>query len=635
MRELKVVVLLVLIVGLAACGGGSDSSSTGPGANPRASLYNLSGSVSGLTGAGLVLRSAAGESLNISADGPFKFSTAVADGSQFKVTIAKNPSNPTQSCKVDNGAGTVAGKDITNVSVTCVTNTYAVRGTVTGLLGSGLVLRNNGGDDLAVSADGTFLFATAVTDGTAYDVTIATQPSPPPNQTCSVSNGSGTLKGRDISNVTVNCVSQPYTISVNVTGLNGSGLVLLNNGIDNLNIAADGLFAFSKTIADGTAYGVSILTQPSSPNQTCTISSGSGNVNGADITVAVSCSDNIPVTSISDASVVEGDSGTANLIFTVNLSVVAAMSDVTGNVTVDYAASDGTATAGSDYTATSGTLTIPAGTTSNTIAVPVAGDTGSEPNETLTLTLSNISANATLGTAVATGTLINDDGGFLDDTGITLCANGGASPCATGQEDGDFGRDVTANDDTDGHAGFSFVKLDNAGGALTDQSVAYTATPWNCILDQVTKLMWEVKTDDGGLHDKDWTYTWYNSDGASNGGDAGTAGGTTTCGGTVIDGCDTEKFLSKVNNAGLCGYTDWRVPTADELLSLVDYSPVVSGPVIDGPWFPNTIASAYWSSKRDVSKSGNAWYVNFGSGTANSYLTSYPNYYVRLVRGGQ
>ena len=144
--------------------------------------------------------------------------------------------------------------------------------------------------------------------------------------------------------------------------------------------------------------------------------------------------------------------------------------------------------------------------------------------------------------------------------------------------------------------------------------------------------MWEVKTDDGGLHDKNGTYTWYNSDSASNGGDVGTAGGSSTCS-SVVGGCDTEKFLNTVNNAGLCGYTDWRVPTEDELLSLVNYGRTISGPYIDVNWFPNNKALAYWSSKPDVSTSGNAWYVNFGYGTAHSYVTSYP-YYVRLVRGG-
>ncbi len=104
-----------------------------------------------------------------------------------------------------------------------------------------------------------------------------------------------------------------------------------------------------------------------------------------------------------DATVVEGDSGTTPLTFTV------AMVPVSGSdVTVDYTASNGTATAGSDYTAASGTLTIPAGQASGTIVVSVIGDKMYEPNETLTVTLSN-SVGATIVVGTATGTILNDD----------------------------------------------------------------------------------------------------------------------------------------------------------------------------------------------------------------------------------
>ncbi|MDP9300173.1 MAG: Ig domain-containing protein,Calx-beta domain-containing protein, partial [Actinomycetota bacterium] len=113
--------------------------------------------------------------------------------------------------------------------------------------------------------------------------------------------------------------------------------------------------------------------------------------------------DPLPQLVVGDASVLEGNSGTSPLTFTV------AMVPVSGSdVTVDYTTSDGTATAGSDYTAAPGTLTIPAGQTSGSIAVSVIGDTTYEPNETFTLTLSN-PAGATIVTDTAVGTIINDD----------------------------------------------------------------------------------------------------------------------------------------------------------------------------------------------------------------------------------
>lgn len=111
----------------------------------------------------------------------------------------------------------------------------------------------------------------------------------------------------------------------------------------------------------------------------------------------------LPVLSVADAQVAEGDDGAAHLMFTVTLS---SASDAP--VSVHYATADGTATAGSDYTALSGTLTFAAGETSKTVHVMVHGDTAVEGSETLTLTLSGPSG-ATLGDAVATGTIVNDD----------------------------------------------------------------------------------------------------------------------------------------------------------------------------------------------------------------------------------
>lgn len=107
---------------------------------------------------------------------------------------------------------------------------------------------------------------------------------------------------------------------------------------------------------------------------------------------------------IGGGSVVEGNSGTVQLAFTVSLSAPAA--DV---VTVNYATGGGTATAGSDYIAQSGLLSFAPGETSKTILVDVIGDTAFESNETFGVTLSGATANARVQTASATGTITNDD----------------------------------------------------------------------------------------------------------------------------------------------------------------------------------------------------------------------------------
>ncbi len=112
-----------------------------------------------------------------------------------------------------------------------------------------------------------------------------------------------------------------------------------------------------------------------------------------------------PSLAIDSPSVAEGDAGSTDLTFTVTLSEA-----LTEPVTVDYAdAGTGTATSGTDYVAiTGGTLTFPAGTTSRAIVVAVTGDVLDEPDETVAVTLSN-AANAAIGPATGTGTIIDDD----------------------------------------------------------------------------------------------------------------------------------------------------------------------------------------------------------------------------------
>ena len=99
--------------------------------------------------------------------------------------------------------------------------TYTVGGTVSGITGSGLVLRNNGGDDLPVSASGMFTFATTVANGAAYDVTVYTQPANP-TQACVVTNASGTIGSSNVTNVAVACPTPPSNDSVIHTFIGGA-----------------------------------------------------------------------------------------------------------------------------------------------------------------------------------------------------------------------------------------------------------------------------------------------------------------------------------------------------------------------------------------------------------------------------
>jgi uncharacterized repeat protein (TIGR01451 family) len=114
--------------------------------------------------------------------------------------------------------------------------------------------------------------------------------------------------------------------------------------------------------------------------------------------------DTSPSLSINSVSQPEGNSGTSSMIFTVTLSPASA-----NTVIVSYATANGSATAGSDYTSTTGTLTFAPGITSQTIAVPVIGDTSNEADETFTIALAS-PANATILAGTGTGTIQDDDG---------------------------------------------------------------------------------------------------------------------------------------------------------------------------------------------------------------------------------
>ena len=160
---------------------------------------------------------------------------------------------------------------------------YVISAAVSGLTGT-LVLQDNGSDNLTVTANGTFAFATQIASGGTYKVAVFTQPS---GQTCSLgSNSSGTVTAN--VTVTVTCTTTPvnYTISVAVSGLTGT-LVLQDNGSDNLTITTNGTFAFATQIASGGAYNVVVMTQPS--GQSCSLGSNSSGTASANVTVTVTC----------------------------------------------------------------------------------------------------------------------------------------------------------------------------------------------------------------------------------------------------------------------------------------------------------------------------------------------------------
>jgi hypothetical protein len=173
-----------VVVLCSGCGGGSD----------------ISGTVTGLTVAGLTLSNGF-EAISVAKDATsFAFPALVDDTKTFNVTVVTQPTG--LRCTVANGSGTAASNtDVSNVIVTCIA-VYPLSGTLSGLRRSGLVL-NNGSEDVSVAAEApSFAFPTGLASGTTYVVTVKTEPIA---QVCSVSNGTGTVGSVAVANVAVSC----------------------------------------------------------------------------------------------------------------------------------------------------------------------------------------------------------------------------------------------------------------------------------------------------------------------------------------------------------------------------------------------------------------------------------------------
>nr|WP_315475662.1 PKD domain-containing protein [uncultured Undibacterium sp.] len=211
----------------------------------------------------------------------------------------------------------------------------------------------------------------------------------------------------------------------------------------------------------------------------------------------------------------------------------------------------------------------------------------------------------------------------LNDTGITanqcqdrpdsilMSCTSAAAIAYYDQQDGMVGRDVTSPEASDGKLGFKYTKLDATGKVLPA-----SATTWSCVKDNTTGLTWEVKTADGGQRDRTKSYTNY-GDGRTD---------------------DASAFAKSVNSAGLCGYySEWRLPTAMELQSIVDYG-TADATFLDSAWFVNTLGTKYWTSTRrafigeKTNAVDNAWFVDFSNGEVSPYINGDSKLLVRLVR---
>lgn len=330
------------------------------GATPTPpTTYTVSVLVTGLNGSGLVLQDNGGDNLAIASSGSFTFATAIVSGSAYNVTVQTQPSTPAQTCVASNPQGTV--NNVVVVLLACTDNTFTIGVTVSGLSGTGLVLQDNGADSLTITGNGNFTFATAIARGSTYNVTVGTQPA---SQTCTVTNGYGTASISNITGILVTCytTTTTYTIGGSVSGLSGTGFILEQNGGNNLAVSANGSFVFTTPVPSGSPFSVTVLTEPSSPAQNCSVTGGQGTATTNISSVVVTCV-NLPysvggtITNLTASGLVLQDNGGDALSIASGATTFTFVTPVTGGAT--YAVTVKTQPTGANCAITNGSGTMP------------------------------------------------------------------------------------------------------------------------------------------------------------------------------------------------------------------------------------------------------------------------------------
>jgi hypothetical protein len=160
---------------------------------------------------------------------------------------------------------------------------YEIGGTVSGLSGTVVLRESTSGDSIAVTSNGAFEFPEEAAQGASYAVAVYKQPA---GQTCSVTSGSGNATA-DVTGITVACGNEPFAVSGTATGITEPVVVQLNLA-DNVTVSADGAFAFTRPLASGAAYAVSIVPDADA-TQSCAVTNGSGTISASVTNVAITC----------------------------------------------------------------------------------------------------------------------------------------------------------------------------------------------------------------------------------------------------------------------------------------------------------------------------------------------------------
>jgi uncharacterized repeat protein (TIGR03803 family) len=175
--------------------------------------YSVSGSISGLNGAGLLLANGPDTLAVKPGATSFTMPTPVAYSSSYAVTVKTQPAG--LACAVGNGTGTMPASAVTNLAITCTDQPFSLGGTINGLGNNAGLTLTNGSDTLTIAAGSTgFTMSRPVAFGSSYAVAVQTAPT---GLVCSVNNGTGTMGAADVTSVSIACDSN-FTLLYSFAG---------------------------------------------------------------------------------------------------------------------------------------------------------------------------------------------------------------------------------------------------------------------------------------------------------------------------------------------------------------------------------------------------------------------------------